>query len=288
MGFLTEEIFAPDLFRGHVVVVTGGGTGIGLAIAEEFGSLGASLAICSRKEKNFKPAVEYFQGKGYPCIGASCDIREYEQVEEFIETVLNEYGRIDVLVNNAGGQFPSPVENMSPRGWATVINNNLNGTFNVTFAAAKKSMIPNKKGCIVNIVANMWNGFPGLAHTGAARAGVVNLTMTLAVEWAQYNIRVNAVAPGTIATSGMRVYPREVVEMARQWIPLKRYGTAREVALAVVFLASPAASFITGTTLRVDGGESIYGTRWIIPDNEEAKKLSQEILQKVLREAEES
>ena len=228
--------------------------------------------------------MEKFREKGYTCVGGRCDIREPEEIEKFVEMVLNEYGKIDVLVNNAGGQFPSPVENMSPKGWAAVINNNLNGTFNMTLAVARKSMIPRKKGVIVNIVANMWNGFPGLAHTGAARAGVVNLTMTLAIEWAQYNIRVNAVAPGTIATSGMRVYPREVVEMARQWIPLKRYGTAREVALAVVFLASPAAEFITGATLRVDGGESIYGTRWIIPDNEEAKKFSQEILKKALEE----
>ena len=284
MNIFGIEIFREGLFRDRVVLVTGGGTGIGRAIAEEFGKLGASLAICSRKEENYRKGERYFTEKGYTCFAGRCDIRVPEEVEAFVDTVIERFGRVDVLINNAGGQFPSPVENMTPKGWAAVINNNLNGTFNMTYTVAAKSMIPRREGCIVNIVANMWNGFPGLAHTGAARAGVVNLTMTLAIEWAQYNIRVNAVAPGTIATEGMRVYPREVVEMARQWIPLKRYGTAREVALATVFLASPAASFITGTTLKVDGGESIYGTRWIIPDNESAKKFSEEILRRALEE----
>lgn len=279
-----KKIFADELFKDEVVLVTGGGTGIGKVIADEFGKLGASLAICSRKEENFKKAQEEFQKKGYRCFAERCDIRDYEKVEEFVDLVLKEYGRIDILVNNAGGQFPSPVENMSPRGWSAVINNNLNGTFNVIHTVGKKSMIPRKKGVVVNIVANMWNGFPGLAHTGAARAGVVNLTMTLAIEWAQYKIRINSVAPGTIATSGMKVYPKEAVEMARQWIPLKRYGLAWDVAQAVIFLASPAGQFVTGETIRVDGGESIYGTRWIIPDDEESKKFSKEILEEVLKE----
>lgn len=280
-----KQIFYPELFKGEVVLVTGGGTGIGKKIAEEFARHGASIAICSRKEENFKKAEEEFISKGYRCFAQKCDIREYEMVEEFVSNVLKEFGKIDVLVNNAGGQFPSPVQNMSPKGWAAVINNNLNGTFNMCHAVGTKAMIPNRKGVIINIVANMWNGFPGLAHTGAARAGVVNLTMTLAIEWAQYRIRVNAVAPGTIATSGMRVYPKEVVEMARHWIPLKRYGTSWDVAQAVLFLASPAGEFITGETIRVDGGESIYGSRWIIPDDEEAKEMSKKILEEALKES---
>ncbi len=279
-----HPVFREGLLKGKRAIVTGGGSGIGKEITLQMARLGAEVAICGRKEEKLKKALKEFQKENLKVIAHTCDIRDADSVENFVEWVIENLGGVDILVNNAGGQFPSPVENMTPKGWAAVINNNLNGTFNVTWSVAKKWMIPHRYGKIINIVANMWNGFPGLAHTGAARAGVVNLTMSLAIEWAQYNIRVNAVAPGTIATSGMKVYPREVVEMAREWIPLKRYGRAEEVAYAVIFLASPAGDFITGETIRVDGGESIYGNRWIIPDNPEAKEESEKILQKVLQE----
>ncbi len=279
---MTHPIFRDDLLKNKKVIVTGGASGIGKEIAKQMAILGANVAICGRKEEKLNKAVTEFKNEGFELYAKQCDIREVTSVEKFVEWVIDQLGGIDILVNNAGGQFPSPVENMAPKGWAAVINNNLNGTFNMTWTVGKKWMIPNKSGKIINIVANMWNGFPGLAHTGAARAGVVNLTMSLAIEWAQYNIRINAVAPGTIATEGMRVYPKEIVEMAREWIPLKRYGRAEEVAYAVIFLASAAGDFITGETIRVDGGESIYGNRWIIPDNPEAKKESEEILNKIM------
>jgi len=277
-------IFNENLLKGKVAVVTGGGTGIGKSIVRELAAVGAKVIICSRKKENIDSAIKRFEKEGINIDGSICDIRKEDILDGFVDDVVNKYGKIDILVNNAGGQFPSPVEHISPKGWRAVIENNLNGTFNMTLAVAKKAMIPQRGGKIINIVANMWNGFPGLAHTGAARAGVVNLTMSLSIEWAQYRILVNSIAPGTIATVGMKVYPKEVVEMARNWIPLKRYGKAEDVANAVLFLASEAGDFITGETIKIDGGESIFGSRWIIEDNDEARAESEALLNKVLEE----
>jgi len=276
-------VFRDGLFEGKVALVTGGGTGIGKAIAYGFGKLGARVAITSRKEEHFIPARDEFKQSGIDCFATRCDIRQVEEVEAMVDGVLKHYGRIDILVNNAGGQFPSPAENISPKGWATVINNNLNGTFNVTQTVANKWMIPNMGGKIINIVANMWRGFPGLAHTGAARAGVANLTMTLAVEWAKYRIRVNAIAPGTIATAGLKAYPREVVELQRSVIPLKRFGKPEDVAQLALFLASEAGDYITGAIIPVDGGERLWSSIWQIPDDEEAKRESEMMLRDVLK-----
>jgi citronellol/citronellal dehydrogenase len=172
---------------------------------------------------------------------------------------------VDILVNNAGGQFPSPAQHISPNGFLAVIKNNLVGTFHVTREIANQSMIPNKRGRIVNVIANIYRGFPGMVHTGAARAGVENMTMTLAVEWAQFGILVNAVAPGIIRSSGTAQYPPQLLERGIQNTPLKRAGTVDEVAASIVFLASPAAQFITGTTLRLDGGQALWGHTWEIP-----------------------
>lgn len=276
-------VFKKGIFKENVVIVTGGGTGIGMAIAKSFGELGASVVITSRKDEHLNPTEKEFRESGIDCIALKCDIREPEQVDKMVDSVLKHYKKIDILVNNAGGQFPSPSENISPKGWAAVINNNLNGTFNVTVTVANKYMIPNKRGKIINIVANMWRGFPGLAHTGAARAGVANLTMTLAVEWAKYRIRINAIAPGTIATSGLKAYPREIVELQRSIIPLKRFGRPEDVAQLALFLASPAGDYITGAIIPVDGGERLWSSIWQIPDDEEAKSESERMLGKVLR-----
>jgi citronellol/citronellal dehydrogenase len=257
--------FAKDLFAGQVAIVTGGGTGIGLATAEELLALGARVAIASRKPEHYEAAVEKLRAHG-EVLAMRCDIREPEQVAALVGGVLDRWKQIDLLVNNAGGQFPSPASALTPKGWEAVIRNNLNGTFYMTREVATRAMIPQRRGAIVNVTANVSRGFPGMAHTGAARAGVENLTQSLAVEWAAHDIRVNAVAPGVITSSGTVQYGDAVIEAARQRTPQKRAGTVEEVAHAICYLASPAAAFITGAILRIDGGASLWGDLWTIDE----------------------
>jgi NAD(P)-dependent dehydrogenase (short-subunit alcohol dehydrogenase family) len=264
-----RSFFAPELFQGQVAVVTGGGSGIGLEVARELGQLGASVAICGRKPDKIEAALSTLRGAGLSderIFGAPCDIRDVLQIETFVRAVRDRFGRIDILVNNAGGQFPSPAEQIPPKGFEAVIRNNLNGTFYMTREVANAAMIPQKRGRIVNITAQVFRGFPGMAHTGAARAGVENLTRTLAVEWAQHGIRVNAVAPGTIKSSGTDQYGDGLLENARKAIPLKRWGTVEEVSRVVVFLASDMNDFITGAIGPIDGAGSLWGDIWPIPD----------------------
>ena len=260
-------IFKAGLFQGDVALVTGGGTGIGFATASEFGALGAKLALCGRRPEPLAKAAEELARAGVEVFTATCDIRDAEQVKTCVEAVKQRFGRIDVLVNNAGGQFPSAAESLSPRGFEAVVRNNLLGTFNVTQAVATLAMIPQKRGRIVNVIAQIARGFPGMVHTGAARAGVENMTKTLAVEWAMHGIRVNAVAPGVIKTSGTDQYPPELLEEAAKRSPLRRLGTANEVAHLIVYLASKQADFITGQSLYIDGGQSLWGDIWQVPED---------------------
>ena len=265
----SQRIFAPGLFADQVAIITGGGTGIGLATALELVRLGARVAICGRTEAKLAAAqaqlVDAAAGGAERVRTAVCDIREPAQVEAFVKATLAAFGRIDILVNNAGGQFPSPAQHISPNGFLAVVRNNLVGTFHLCREVANQWMIPHKGGRIVNVIANIYRGFPGMVHTGAARAGVENMTMTLAVEWAQFNILVNAVAPGIILSSGTAQYPPMLLERGIAETPLKRAGTVDEVAASIVFLASPAAQYITGATLRVDGAQSLWGHSWEIP-----------------------
>jgi citronellol/citronellal dehydrogenase len=261
------DVFRPGLFAGSRVLITGGGTGIGRAAAELFVSLGAAVFIGSRKEEKVRPAAEALsEGAAHPVGWATVDIRDPERVGAFVDAAIAHMGGIDVLVNNAGGQFPSPAEAYSPNGWDAVIRNNLHGTWYMTQAVANRWMIPNGGGSVINVVANIWRGMPGIAHTGAARAGVVNLAKSLAIEWARHRIRVNCVAPGVIATEGLQVYPPEVIREISSKIPLKRMGTAAETAAAIAFLASPAGAYFTGATLAMDGGQALWGDMWVIPD----------------------
>jgi peroxisomal trans-2-enoyl-CoA reductase len=258
-----KTIFQPGLFAGKVALVTGGGTGIGLAIASELRLLGADVVIASRKEANLQAGVQALQAVDGPGrIGSrSCNIREKVSVDETVAWVVAEFGRIDILVNNGGGQFPSPAMAISEKGWRAVIDTNLTGTFLMSQSVAAQSMMEHG-GAIVNIIAQMQNGFPMMAHTGAARAGVENLTRTLAFEWAPQAIRVNSVAPGVILSSGVDNYTPDQQKFffeSTAHIPAGRLGTPQEIAASVLFLVSPAAGFITGTTLWVDGGERLYG-----------------------------
>lgn len=253
------SIFRPGLFEGHVAIVTGGGSGIGFATARSLAALGAKVAICGRNAEKLAAA-----SAALGVFAKTCDIRVAEEVEAFVAAVGGELGPASILVNNAGGQFPTTAEALSPRGWEAVIRNNLNGTFFVTQAVAKAHLIPSRRGRIVNVVANVARGFPGMVHTGAARAGVENLTKTLAIEWAAHNVQVNAVAPGIIRTSGTDQYPPELVEASRQKTPMKRLGNAGEVAELIVYLASDAAHFVTGECWYIDGGAHLWGDNWII------------------------
>ena len=261
-------IFAPGIFDGQVALITGGGTGIGRVTAQGLARLGARVAICGRRAEPLEAtARELAQAAGGDdkVLWKTCDIREPEQIAAVVGATLEKLGRIDLLVNNAGGQFPSPAESITPRGWDAVVRNNLNGTFYMTREVATRAMMPQRGGRIVNVIAQIFRGFPGFAHTGAARAGVENMTMSLAVEWSQFGILVNAVAPGVIISSGTKRYPPEIVARSVSRTPLKRAGSVDEVAASIVFLASPAAQFITGTTLRIDGGQALWGDTWELP-----------------------
>ncbi len=267
---VVETIFREGLFEGRVAVVTGGGSGIGLVTARELAALGARVAICGRKMDKIESALATLKGDGIDAgqlFGAPCDIRDVEQVAGFVSSVLDRFGQIDILVNNAGGQFPSPAEGMSPKGWEAVIRNNLNGTFFMTREVATRAMIPQRRGRIVNVTAMVARGFPGMSHTGAARAGVENLTKSLAVEWAAYGIRVNAVAPGNnIRSSGTAQYGEEALEHTRRATPMKRLGMPDEIARVIVFMASFANDFVTGQVWGVDGGQPLWGDIWPIPE----------------------
>jgi peroxisomal trans-2-enoyl-CoA reductase len=266
-------MFAPGLFAGQVALVTGGGTGIGLAVTRELCALGAQVAIVSRKKEHLEPSRDQLRDEGFDVFSTPCDIRDPDSVSRMTDAVLEAYGKIDVLVNNAGGQFPSPAKMMSPGGWEAVIRNNLNGTFFVTLDVARKAMLPVKRGRIVNVTATVVRGFPGMAHTGAARAGVENLTRSLAIEWASDGVRVNAVAPGNnIRSSGTARYGEELLEITRKATALKRLGTPEEVARVIVFLASDANDFITGSVVSVDGGQALWGDIWPIEDPTDSKR----------------
>jgi citronellol/citronellal dehydrogenase len=248
-----RSVFVADLFAGKVVVVTGGGSGIGRCTAHELASLGAAIAIVGRKAEKLDAVRAEIEAAGAVCSAHVCDIREEDAVKATVAAVLTRHGRIDGLVNNAGGQFPSPLAAISAKGWDAVVRNNLTGGFLMARECVTQWM-GERGGAIVNIIADIWGGMPGMGHSGAARAGMLNFTETAALEWAP--VRMNAVAPGWIASSGMDQYPPSMTETIRGMqalVPLRRLGTESEVSAAIVFLLSPAAAFISGACLRIDG-----------------------------------
>ncbi len=249
------SVFRPGLFAGKVAIVTGGGSGIGRCTAHELAALGAKVALVGRKQSKLDTVATEIAAAGGEAAGFVCDIREEVQVAAVITAILGKYGRIDHLVNNAGGQFAAPLEAINQKGWETVVRTNLTGGFLVARECYTQWMKAHG-GAIVNIVADMWMGMPAMGHSGAARAGMVNFTETAALEWSGSNVRVNAVAPGWIASSGMDQYPPEMgarIRGLKDIAPLGRLGTESETAAAIVFLLSDGAAYISGSTLRVDG-----------------------------------
>ena len=254
-----RSVFREGLFDGQTILITGGGSGIGRCTAHELAALGAKVVITGRTQEKLDAVVAEIAEDGGSAASISFDIRDEEAVRASIAKVIEEHGPIHGLFNNAGGQFPSPLANMSQKGFATVVNNNLTGGFTVAREVYNQCM---KKhgGAIVNMSCDMWGGFPFMAHTGAARAGMVNLTQSMAVEWSASGVRVNAVTPGCIASSGMDTYEdptmKAMIPELKKNIPLHRMGNEAEVSGAVVFLLSPAAAYITGAWINIDGASS--------------------------------
>jgi citronellol/citronellal dehydrogenase len=249
-----QSAFRARLFEGQAGIVTGAGSGIGRCTAHELAALGAKVALVGRRLEKLEAVAREIADAGGTARCYAADIREEERVREVIGAALADFGRLDFVVNNAGGQFAAPLEKISAKGWDAVVRNNLTGGFLVAREAYTQWMKPNG-GAIVNMIADMWQGMPMMGHSGAARAGMLNFTETAAFEWAP--VRVNAVAPGWIASSGMDQYPPEAGERIRSLhtkVPAGRIGTESEVSAAIVFLLSPAAAFISGSCLRIDGG----------------------------------
>ena len=245
-------------FDGQVVVVTGGGTGLGRAIGLEFARLGARLAIVSRKEEHRQAGVDAMEKVGAKAVGFGCDIRQPDQVTETFDAIESELGMPAVLINNAAGNFPVPAEDLSPNGWRTVVDIVLNGTFYCSREFGRRHIAAEQSGSVINIGASYaWTGGPGFAHSSAAKAGVKNMTETLAVEWAPYGVRVNGLVPGLFPhedeTADIKGVPGRGAADEEASCPAMRTGRTRELGWAATFLASPFASFISGETLIVDG-----------------------------------
>ena len=249
-----RSVFRDGLLAGQAGIVTGAGSGIGRCTAHELAALGARVALVGRKAEKLQAVAREIAEAGGSASCYTADIREEEQVRETVRAALADFGRLDFLVNNAGGQFIAPLETISAKGWDSVLRTNLSGGFLFAREVYVQWMKQHRGGAIVNMIAEMWNGMPYMGHSGAARAGMLNFTETAALEWAP--VRVNAVAPGWIASSGLDRYPPEMRDTIRalpKKVPLGRLGTESEVSAAIVFLLSPAAAFISGSWIRIDG-----------------------------------
>jgi citronellol/citronellal dehydrogenase len=269
-----RSVFTPGLLAGQTVVVTGGGSGIGRCTAHELAALGAHAVLVGRNVDKLRTVAAEIGSDGGEASWHVCDIRQEAAVQDMVRDIVAARGRVHGLVNNAGGQYLSPLEKITAKGWDAVLQTNLTGGFLVARECYVQSMQAHG-GAIVNIVADIWGSMPGMGHSGAARAGMVSFTETAALEWAACGVRVNAVAPGYIASSGMDHYPPQIAARLRTLpttVPLGRYGTEAEISAAIVFLLSPAASFVSGAVLRVDGArpQTRLGTALSMPPQREA------------------
>jgi citronellol/citronellal dehydrogenase len=254
-----RSVFRPGLFAGQVLWVTGGGSGIGRCVAHELAALGATVVISGRTQAKLDSVAAEIRQDGGSCHTVAFDIRDEDAVKAGVAAVIKQHGPVAGLVNNAGGQFPAPLLAISKKGFDAVVANNLTGGFLMMRELFNQCM-QQHGGAVVNMTADFRNGMPGMGHSGAARAGMSNLTATAAFEWAHANVRVNAVAPGWIASSGMDTYGgaiKAMIPKLKAHVPLRRMGVEAEVSGAIVFLLSPAAAFITGVTLQIDGAASL-------------------------------
>ena len=258
-----SRIFAPELLDGRVCLVSGAGSGLGRATALELASLGALVVGCGRRPEPLEETAALIDEGGGTGEAVATDIRDEQAVDELVGGILERHGRLDVLVNNAGGQFLSPAEAISPKGFRTVVELNVQGTWQMTHSAATKAFIPQRSGKVVSVTVSPHHGMPGMVHTGAARAAVENMMRTLAIEWARFNIKLCAVAAGQFDTEVLRTkYPKQVSENVARTVPLGRLGTPEEMAWLIAFLASPAGDFFSGAVLTLDGGRDNWFGSW--------------------------
>jgi citronellol/citronellal dehydrogenase len=260
---VASQIFRENLLQGRVCVVSGAGTGLGRATAIELASLGATVIGCGRRREPIQETASIIREGGGTAECEAMDIRDADAVDELFDGVVERHGRVDVLVNNAGGQFMSPAEAITPKGFRTVIELNVQGTWQMTHAAATKAFIPQRSGKVVSVTLSPHNGMPGMVHSGAARAAVENMMRTLSIEWARFNIKLCAVAAGQFDTEVLRTkYPPPVSEHVANTIPLQRLGTPEEMAWMIAYLASPAGDFLSGCVITIDGARDNWLGPW--------------------------
>lgn len=273
---MPSRIFADGLLDGQVIVVTGGGSGLGRATAIELTACGATVVVAGRRPEPLEETAAMCEGGR--CHSQQCDIRDEAQVASLVDAVLDRHGRIDTLVNNAGGQFMSPAEDISAKGFRTVVGLNLEGTWLMTYAVATRAMIPGGGGKVVNVTLSPHHGLPGMAHSSAARAAVENMTRTLSIEWARFNIRLTAIASGHFATDVLRKYPKPVYEGVARTVPAGRLGRPEEQAWLIAYLASPAGDYHSGSVLTIDGARDNWFGPWPPPGlaDEGGKPLAEE------------
>ncbi len=254
-------VFRDDLFQGQVVLVSGGAGGIGFATSVLFGRLGASIVSCGRDEEKMSWLAEQLDALEIPCLTRAMTIRDPDQVADLMTAAWDRFGRLDVLVNNAGGQFAAPALEISPKGWNAVVETNLTGSWYMMQAAARKWCEAGQPGSIINMVTVPGTCHGGIPHTVAARAGEIELSKSLAVEWAPHEIRVNCVAIGIIASPGLANYP-ETARPSFDHNPMRRLGSVQDIVQACVYLAAPSGDFVNGSILSVDGGAGVWGEYW--------------------------
>jgi citronellol/citronellal dehydrogenase len=262
---MPSRIFQPGLLDGQIAIVSGGGSGLGRAGALELAALGARVVVCGRRSEPLEETAA--QADGGRCEAFPCDIREEDQVAALVDGVLERHGRIDCLVNNAGGQYMTPAEDITPKGFRTVVRLNVEGTWLMTHAVATRAMIPEGRGGkILNVTLSPHHGLPGMAHSSAARAAVENLTRVLSIEWARFGIKLTALAAGHFATDVLRTkYPKQVAEGVAGTVPLQRLGEPEEFAWLVAYLASPAGDYLSGAVLTIDGARDNWLGPWPPP-----------------------